>query len=75
MFGLHLWKIKKGITITNTFQKILDESDCKSNKIWVGKGSEFYNRSMKSWIEKMVKEWTQHIIKENLLFLQIPIEP
>ena len=24
----------------------------KRNKIWVDKGSEFYNRSMKSWLEK-----------------------
>ena len=27
-------KNKKGITITNAFQKILDESNCKRNKIW-----------------------------------------
>ena len=41
-------KVKKGVTITNTFQNILDESNCKANKIWVYKGSEFYNRSTKS---------------------------
>ena len=40
------------MTITNAFQKILDESNRKPNKIWVDKGSEFYNRSMKSWLEK-----------------------
>ena len=45
-------KGKKGTTITNAFQKILNESNCKPNKIWVDKGSEFYNRSMKSWLEK-----------------------
>ena len=45
-------KDKKGITITIAFQKTLDESNRKPNKIWVGKGSEFYNRSMKSWLEK-----------------------
>ena len=39
---------KKGITSTNDFQKILDESNCKPNKIRVDKGSEFYNRSLKS---------------------------
>ena len=44
--------IKKGITITNAFQKILDESRCKPNRIWVDKGSEFYNKSIKSWLEK-----------------------
>ena len=43
---------KKDITINNAFQKLLDESNRKSNKIRVDKGSEFYNRSMKSWIEK-----------------------
>ena len=41
-------KDKKGITITNDFQKILNESNRKPNKIWVDKGSAFYNRSMKS---------------------------
>ena len=25
---------------------------CKPNKTWVDKGNEFYNRSMKSWLEK-----------------------
>ena len=32
-------KGKKGITITNAFQKILNESKCKPNEIWVDKGS------------------------------------
>ena len=45
-------KDKKGITITNTFQKIIDDSNLKPNKIWVDKGSEFYNRSVKPWLEK-----------------------
>ena len=43
---------KRGITITNAFQKILDEFNSKPNKKWVDKGSEFYNRSMKSRLEK-----------------------
>ena len=33
------FKDKKGIEITNAFQKILDESNCKPNKVWVDKGS------------------------------------
>ena len=45
-------KVKKGITITNAFQKILKESSRKPNKIWVDKGSEFYNKSMKSRLEQ-----------------------
>ena len=44
-------KDKKGITTTNVFQKILEESNRKPNKIWVDKGSKFYNRSMKPWLE------------------------
>ena len=38
------------------FKKKLDESNCKPNKIWGDKVSEFYNRSMKSWLEKNVIE-------------------
>ena len=46
-------KDKKVITITtNAFQNILDESNHKPNKIWVDKGSQFYNRITKSWLEK-----------------------
>ena len=45
-------KDKKGDIITNTFQKFLKEPNCKPSKIWIDKGSEFYNRSIKSWLEK-----------------------
>ena len=31
---------------------MLDESNCKPNKIKIDKAIEFYNRSMKSWQEK-----------------------
>ena len=43
---------KKGIIITHNFQKVLDESNRKPNKIWVDKGSELYNKSIKLWLEK-----------------------
>ena len=42
---------KKCTTISNAFQKILDESNHKQYKIWLYKGSEFYNRSMTSWLQ------------------------
>ena len=45
-------KDKKDVTIVNAFQKILDDSKIKPNKIWVDKGSKFYNRSTKPWLEK-----------------------
>ena len=40
-------KDKKGTTITNAFQSILDRSKRKPNKIWVDQGSEFYNNNFK----------------------------
>ena len=45
-------KDKKGITITNAFQKILDESNRKPTKIWADKGRKLYNRSLKSYLQK-----------------------
>ena len=44
-------KDKKGVSIANAFQSILDDSKRKPNKTWVDKRSEFYNRSMKSWLQ------------------------
>ena len=45
-------KDEKGVSIVDAFQKILDDStelhsNRKPNKIWVDKGSEFYNNSFK----------------------------
>ena len=60
-FSKYAWvvslKDKKGTTIVNAFQKILDKSTelhsgRKPNKIWVNKGSEFYN----SFFKKRVKD-------------------
>ena len=45
-------KDKKVVSIVNAFQSILKKSNRKPNKIWVDKCSEFYDRSMKSWLEK-----------------------
>ena len=44
IFSKYAWVIPlkdKGVTITNAFQKILDKSGRKPNKIWVDKESEF----------------------------------
>ena len=49
--GLYLQKIKKGLSIVNAFQEVLDKSGCKPNKIWVDKGSEIYNSSVKKWLK------------------------
>ena len=38
------YSFKNGITIIDSFQKILDVSNRKANEAWVDKGSQFYNR-------------------------------
>ena len=35
----------------NAFGKFLKQTDRKQNKIWVDKGSEFYNSSIKKWLK------------------------
>ena len=51
IYSKYTWVIplkdKKGVSIVNGFQKILKESNQKPNKIWIEKGSEFYNNSFK----------------------------
>ena len=45
IFSKYAWvvplKDKKGVSIVDAFQKILDDSNRKPNKIWVDKGSNF----------------------------------
>ena len=54
IFSKYAWvvplKDKKGISIVKAFQIILKQSNRKPNKIWVDKGSEFYNASFKKWL-------------------------
>ena len=55
IFSKYAWvvtlKDKKGVSIVAAFQSILKQSNRKPNKIWVDKGSEFYNASFKKWLE------------------------
>ena len=45
IFSKYAWvvplKDKKRVTIVNAFQKILDNSTKKTNRVWVDKGSDF----------------------------------
>ena len=54
IFSKYVWvvplKDKKDVSIVNAFQKTLNDSNRKPNKIWVEKGSEFYNNSFKKWL-------------------------
>ena len=55
IFSKYAWVIpikdKKGISIVSGFQKITDDSKGKPNKIWVDKGSAFYNSSFTKWLQ------------------------
>ena len=42
-------KDKKGVSIVNAFQKILDSSKRKPDKIWVDQGSELYKNVFKNF--------------------------
>ena len=50
-FSKYAWvvplKDKKSVSIIHAFQSIFKKSDRKPNKIWVDKGSEFYNNFFK----------------------------
>ena len=55
IFSKYAWvfplKNKEGVSIVDNFQKTLDKSRCKPNKIWIDKGSEIYNNSFKKWLK------------------------
>ena len=67
-------KDKKGITITNPFQKMLDESNRKPNKISLDKGRGFFNRSMKSWLQDNDIEMYSTHFEGKLLLLKDSLE-
>ena len=65
LFRKYAWvvpsKYKRGISTVNTFQKMLDSSSRKPNKIWIDQGGEFYNYLSKDfWIIIKLK-CIQHI--------------
>ena len=55
IFSKYAWvvplKDQKGISIVKAFQSILKQSNRKPNKIWVDKGSEFYNAYFKKCLQ------------------------
>ena len=70
IFSKYAWvvplKDRKSVTIVSAFQKVLDKSKLKPNKIWVDKGSEFYNSSVTKWLKIMTLKYIWYITKENL---------
>ena len=75
IFSKYTWVVplkgKKSITIINSFQKILVESNHKPSKIWVDKVNEFYNRSMKHGCRIMILKSIQYIIKKICSYWEI----
>ena len=56
LFSRYAWvvhlKNKKGESIVEGFQSILNTSGRKPNKIWVDHGSEFYNNKFRSFLKE-----------------------
>ena len=54
IFSKHAWfvplKDKKSVNIVNAFQNSLKQLARKRHKVWVDKGSEFYNSHFKKWL-------------------------
>ena len=72
IYSKYVWvvpfKCKKGITILNDFQKILDVSNRKPNKIWVDKGNKIYNRSLKSSLpDSNIKTYSTHNVGKSVV--------
>ena len=69
LFSKYAWVIpledKKGVSIVNAFQKILDSSKRKPNKIWFDQGSGFYNNSFIDFlkINNIEMYWTYNEVK------------
>ena len=70
IFSKYAWVV----SIVNAFQSILKKSNRKPNKIWVDKGSKFYNNYFKNGYKTMILLCIQHIMKENLLLLKDLLE-
>ena len=47
-------KYKKGPTVLNAFNEIINESNRKPNKLWVDQEREFYNKRMQEWLDDIL---------------------
>ena len=65
----------KRITITNSFQNILDESNDRPNKIWQIKADNFIIDQRNYGYRIILEKCIQHLTKENMLLLKDLLEP
>ena len=58
LYTRYAWAIplkdKTGITITNAFQKIFKQYNRKPTKLWVDRGTEYYNKEFKIFYWKII---------------------
>ena len=78
IFSIYAWAVplkdKKGATIANAFQKILDNSKRKPNKIWVDQGRAFYSNFFKKWLKDNNTKMYSTYNEENLFLLKDLLE-
>ena len=56
------------MSIVNAFQSILKKYNRKPNKIWVDKGSEFYNSHFKKWLkDNNIKIYSTHNDRKSVV--------
>ena len=72
IFSKYAWvvplKDKKGASIVNAFQSILDNSKRKPNKKWVDPSSEFYSNIFKNWLkDNNIEMYSTHNEEKSLL--------
>ena len=78
VFSKYAWVVPlkdiKGVSTVNAFQNILDDSNRKSNKIWVDKGTKFYSNFFKKCIKDNILKCIRYIMKVNVLLLKDLLE-
>ena len=74
IFSKYAWvfplKDKRGVSIVDGFQKLLDDSKRKPSQIWIDKGSNFTIILLKNDWNIMILRFIRYIMKENLLLLK-----
>ena len=78
IFSKYAWvvplKDKKGVSVVNAFQKILNDSAKKPNKLWLTMEVSFKTILLKNGKKIMKLKCIRYITKENLLMLKDSLE-
>ena len=72
VFTKYAWveplKDKKGKTVFNAFTKIVNESNCKPNRLWVDQGREFDNKVMQEWLDNdKILMYSAHNVSNSVI--------